>query len=80
LIKKPKYKNVELKTTTGQPSEYVMSVYNVNKKSISCRIAKNGNFEHSNKKLNVKIYNGKISFVYNFESVDVKSLELIGDR
>lgn len=79
MIKYPKYKNFPLKTTTGKPTEYVMSVYNVNKKSISCKIAKNGNFDGDNKKLNVKIQDGKILFVFNFESVDIKELELIDE-
>ena len=79
MIKQPKYKNFNLKTTTGNPSEYVMSVYAVNKKSISCRIAKNGNFHPCNRNLNVKIQDGKILFIFNFESVDIKDLELIDD-
>lgn len=80
MIKKyPKYKNFNLKSTTGKHTEYVMSVYAVNKKSISCKIAKNGNFDPCTKKLNVKIQDGKILFVFNFESVDIKDLELIDD-
>jgi hypothetical protein len=75
LIKEPLYKDQELNDLSNNPSGYTIRVYKLNKKSVSCKIAKGGNFEHGTKMQNVKILNDKLYFRNYFKSFPVSDLE-----
>jgi hypothetical protein len=77
LIKEPLYHDQELITLSGNPSGYTLRPYKINKKSVSCKIARDGNFDSAVRPKGYKINDGKILFVNYFKSVPLDSLEKI---
>lgn len=75
MTKEPKYKDLELLDLSGEPSGYSLRVFKLNKKSASCKIAKDGNFDPCTKPQPIKLEDNVIKFVNYFRAVSVEVLE-----
>lgn len=76
MIKEALYKDIQLKTLSGEDAGYTLRPFKKNKKSVSCKIAKNGNFDPCVKPQAYKIDKDRILFVNYFKSVPLDDLEL----